>query len=184
MLRCCSVDEETQSSFLSAQGFTWAVTLLFMSYMLYYTFFTNYKQTWDTKTGCTVKWGKLSDSASDVNRDNPLLMTSNILKRQSASYLVHVHLSFTPNVLYTQRQKTLTPEWPASLQCMGPRGRSTSWSRWRPWWRAAPRQERSHRKTGGTRSFGSLPSGSSWTCTTAGSKGTPSDQGRERKGFN
>lgn len=66
---------------------------------------------------------------------------------------------------------------------MGPRGRSTSWSRWRLRWRAVPHQERSHRKTGGTRSSGCLLSGSSWTYMSADSTDTPSDKHRGIKAY-
>lgn len=75
-------------------------------------------------------------------------------------------------------QWTPTPKWPVSLQCTGPRGRSTSWSHWRQRWRAELHQGRSHRKTGDTGSSGSLRSGSSWMYTTADSTDTPSDKNR------
>jgi len=79
-----------------------------------------------------------------------------------------------PSVLLLVTNK-LTLEWPVSLLCTDPRGRSTSWSRWRPRWRAPPRPERSRRTTAGTRSYGSRLTGSWWTYMTVDSTNTPSD---------
>lgn len=74
----------------------------------------------------------------------------------------------------------LTPEWPVSPMCTGPRGRCTSRSRWRRPWRARLRPGRSHRTTGGTGSCGLLLSGSWWRCRTADSTDTPSEQKGKR----
>lgn len=92
-------------------------------------------------------------------------------------YIIIIHYNTLIN--YNNNKEKRTLEWPASLQCKGPRGRSTSWSRWRQRWRAAPRPGRSHRKPTGRRSYGPLPLGSWWMCTIAGSTDTPSDGERK-----
>lgn len=66
--------------------------------------------------------------------------------------------------------------WPVSAPCTGPTGRSTSWNHWMLPWPAVLRRARNHRRTEGTGSFGSRRSGCGWRCTSAGSKGKPSEE--------
>lgn len=127
--------------------------------------------TWlEVGTDCVWHWNILSDSTSDVNRNSEhrtrLSGPSSKIERNAHVWLwSQCHPEIEP-----------TPAWRASQQYTGPRGRSTSWSRWRLQWPAAHRQGRSHRRTRGRGCYGFLLSGFWWTCTSADSRDTPSDQ--------